>query len=606
MSAPKNVAEHVLDRLAAWGVHRFYGYPGDGIGGIFTALPERDDAEFIQVRHEETAAFAACADVKYGGSTIGCCAVTGGPGAIHALNGLYDAKLDHQPVVALLGHTAQTAQAGGYYQEVDLSTLFSDVGGYVAEVKDPSQVRHIVDRACRSALADRTVSVVILPSDVLEEKAVVDPPDAHGYYRTSAVPSSEPGAPPPAELVRAAEVLNAGEKVAILAGAGALGASTELTEVANRLQAGLTTALLGKGVIDDRSPWHTGPIGLLGSTASWHLMRECDTLLIVGSTMPYTEYYPAPGQARAVQIDVDGSRCGIRYDTEVNLTGDTAATLSGLLPLLRKRESPEDTAWRAHVERWSASWDSYSDQRAHEHTTALNPELVVRELSDRLPDDVQVAVDCGTATSWYARDLALRPGQRGSLSGTLLSMGGAMPYAIAAKTAHPDRPVVALVGDGAMQMNGVNELITIARYWRTWADPRMVILVLANDDLSFVSWETRGMLGKAPDPQSQSIPDVPYAEWAKLLGLDGTVLSERSAVASVWDQAFAADRPFIVDAKVDKDIPLVPPHVTLQQALNTARSQVSGESDALSIIANGVRETVGAKARSLLGLAPKE
>ncbi|MDT7743556.1 MAG: hypothetical protein QOE59_2634, partial [Actinomycetota bacterium] len=254
MSAPKTVAEHVLDRLAAWGVHRFYGYPGDGIGGIFTALPERDDAEFVQVRHEETAAFAACADVKYGGSPIGCCAVTSGPGAIHALNGLYDAKLDHQPVVALLGHTAQTAQAGGYYQEVDLSTLFSDVGGYVAEVKDPSQVRHIVDRACRSALADRTVSVVILPSDVLEEKAVVDPPDAHGYYQTSAVPSSEPGAPPHEALVRAAEVLNAGEKVAILAGAGALGASTELTEVANRLQAGLTTALLGKGVIDDRSP----------------------------------------------------------------------------------------------------------------------------------------------------------------------------------------------------------------------------------------------------------------------------------------------------------------------------------------------------------------
>jgi len=603
VSAPKTVAAHVLDRLAAWGVHRFYGYPGDGIGGIFTALPERDDAEFVQVRHEETAAFAACADVKYGGSPIGCCAVTSGPGAIHALNGLYDAKLDHQPVVALLGHTAQTAQAGGYYQEVDLSTLFSDVGGYVAEVKDPSQVRHIVDRACRTALADRTVSVIILPSDVLEQSAVVDPPDAHGYYQTSAVPSSEPGAPPPDALVRAAEVLNAGEKVAILAGAGALGASTELTEVANRLQAGLTTALLGKGVIDDRSPWHTGPIGLLGSTASWHLMRECDTLLIVGSTMPYTEYYPAPGQARAVQIDVDGSRCGIRYDTEVNLTGDAAATLSGLLPLLRERESSQ---WRAHVERWSASWDSYSDQRAHAHTSALNPELVVRELSDRLPDDVLVAVDCGTATSWYARDLALRPGQRGSLSGTLLSMGGALPYALAAKTAHPDRPVVALVGDGAMQMNGVNELITIARYWRTWADPRMVFLVLANDDLSFVSWETRGMLGKAPDPQSQSVPDVPYAEWAKLLGLDGTVLSDRSAVGSVWDRAFAADRPFVVDAKVDKDIPLVPPHVTLQQAFNTARSQVSGESDALSIIANGVRETVGAKARSLLGLAPKE
>lgn len=603
MSAPKNVAEHVLDRLAAWGVHRFYGYPGDGIGGIFTAMPKRADAQFVQVRHEETAAFCATADVKYGGSPIGCCAVTSGPGAIHALNGLYDAKLDHQPVVALLGHTAQTAQGGGYYQEVDLGALFSDVAGYLAEVKDPSQVRHIVDRACRSALADRTVSVIILPSDVLEQDAVPEPPDAHGYYRTSAVPSSTVTAPPDEALDAAAAVLNAGEKVAILAGAGALGATTELTEIANHLGAGVATALLGKGVVDDRSPWNTGAIGLLGTTASWHLMRECDTLLIVGSTMPYTEYYPAPGQARAVQIDIDGSRNGIRYDTEVNLTGDTAATLRALMPRLRERT---DHTWRAHVERWNASWRDYSAQRAHAHTHALNPELVVRELSDRLPDDALIAVDCGTSTSWYARDLTLRPGQRGSLSGTLLSMGGAMPYAIAAKMAHPERPVVAIVGDGAMQMNGVNELITVQRYWQDWADPRFVVLVLTNDDLSFVSWETRGMLGEKPDPQSQSIPDVPYAQWAMLLGLDGLELRERDQVGAVWDHALAADRPFVVDAKVDKSVPLVPPHVTLQQALNTARSQLSGDPDALAIIADGVRETIGAKARSVLGLAPRD
>ncbi|MDD7920654.1 thiamine pyrophosphate-requiring protein [Actinomycetospora callitridis] len=602
MSAPKNVAEHVLDRLAQWGVHRFYGYPGDGIGGIFTALPERADAEFVQVRHEETAAFAACADVKYGGSPIGCCAVTSGPGAIHALNGLYDAKLDHQPVVALLGHTAQTAQGGGYYQEVDLGALFSDVAGYLAEVKDPSQVRHVVDRACRTALADRTVAAIILPSDVLEQDAVVEPPDAHGYYHTSAVPSSAITTPPEAALDAAAEVLNAGEKVAILAGAGALGASTELTEVANALGAGMATALLGKGVVDERSPWNTGAIGLLGTTASYHLMRECDTLLIVGSTMPYTEYYPAPGDARAVQIDVDGSRCGIRYDTEVNLTGDAAATLAALHGRLRERT---DHSWRAQVERWTAAWDDYSVQRAHAHTSALNPELVVRELSDRLPDDALLAVDCGTATSWYARDVTLHGRQCGSLSGTLLSMGGGMPYAIAAKNAHPDRPVVALIGDGAMQMNGVNELITVQRYWESWSDPRFVVLVLSNDDLSYVSWETRGMLGEAPDPQSQAIPDVPYAQWAMLLGLDGMELRAREHIGPVWDRALASDRPFVVDAKVDKNIPLVPPHVTIQQALNTARSQLA-DGDALSIIANGVKETVGAKARSVLGLPPRE
>lgn len=615
MSEPKTVAQHVLARLAQWGVHRFYGYPGDGIGGIFTALPERTtegggsggsvprDAEFVQVRHEETAAFAACADVKYGGSPIGCCVVTSGPGAVHALNGLYDAKLDHQPVVALVGHTAQTAQGGGYYQELDLGALLADVTGYLAEVKDPSQVRHVVDRACRTALADRTVTAIILPSDVLEAAAVVEPPDAHGYYHTSAVPSSAITTPPADALDAAAEVLNAGEKVAILAGAGALGASGELTEVANALGAGMATALLGKGVVDERSPWVTGAIGLLGTTASWHLMRECDTLLIVGSTMPYTEYYPAPGQARAVQIDVDGARCGIRYDTEVNLTGDAAATLAALLPRLRPRR---DHGWRAQVERWTSAWDDYSRQRAHAHTSALNPELVVRELSDRLPADALLAVDCGTATSWYARDVTLHGSQYGSLSGTLLSMGGGMPYAIAAKNAHPDRPVVALVGDGAMQMNGVNELVTVQRYWSRWSDPRFVVLVLSNDDLSYVSWETRGMLGEAPDPQSQAIPAVPYAQWAMLLGLDGIELREREHIGAVWDRALAADRPFVVDAKVDKDIPLVPPHVTIQQALNTARSQLAGDPDALSIIANGVKQTVGAKARSVLGLAPEQ
>ena len=602
MSAPRNVAQHVLDRLAQWGVHRFYGYPGDGIGGFFTALPERDDAEFVQVRHEETAAFAACADVKYGGSPIGCCAVTGGPGAIHALNGLYDAKLDHQPVVALLGHTAQTAQGGGYYQEVDLGALFSDVAGYLAEVKDPSQVRHVVDRACRTALADRTVSVIILPSDVLEEDAVPDPPDAHGYYHTSAVPSSAITTPPEAALDAAAEVLNAGEKVAILAGAGALGASTELTEIANALGAGMATALLGKGVVDERSPWNTGAIGLLGTTASYHLMRECDTLLIVGSTMPYTEYYPAPGDARAVQIDVDGSRCGIRYDTEVNLTGDAAPTLAALLPRLRERT---DHTWRARVERWTAAWDAYSVQRAHAHTSALNPELVVRELSDRLPDDALLAVDCGTATSWYARDITLHAAPVRVALGDV-AVDGRRHAVRDRREERPPRPSrrgphrrrrdadergqradhrEALLGDlGRPALRGPR------------AVQRRPVLRLLGDPRD---------ARRGPRPAVAVAARVPYADWARLLGLGGETLTDRAAIGGTWDRALAADRPFVVDAKVDKDVPLVPPHVTIQQALNTARSQLA-DGDALSIIANGVKETVGAKARSVLGLAPKE
>ncbi|WP_243794298.1 thiamine pyrophosphate-requiring protein [Saccharopolyspora gloriosae] len=602
MSAPSTVADHVLARLAEWGVHRYYGYPGDGIGGIFASLrtlvSDGADTEFIQVRHEETAAFAACADVKYGGSEIGCCAVTSGPGAIHALNGLYDAKLDNQPVVALLGHTAQTAQGGGYYQEIDLLNLFKDVAGaYCEQLTVPSQVRHLVDRACRTALSQRTVTALVLPSDVLDMAAVPEPPQEHGYYRTSSVPSSPSTAPDAASLQRAAEVLNAGEKVAILAGAGALGASDALTAVADRLGAGVAKALLGKTVLDDALPWVTGPIGLLGSTASWHLMRECDTLLIVGSTMPYTEFYPEPGEARAVQIDVDGTRCGIRYDTEINLVGDAGATLEALLPLLRERA---DNGWREHVETWTRRWNSYSEARATADTSGLNPEFVVRELSARLPGDVMVSADCGTATSWYARTLEMRPGMLGSLSGTLLSMGGGLPYAIAAKFAHPERPVVALVGDGAMQMNGVNELITVAKYWREWADPRFAVLVLSNDDLSYVTWETRAMLGDKPFADAQHLPEVPYAKWAELLDLGGIRVDAADQAGAAWDAALSADRPTVIDAQVDPAVPMIPPHVTISQAVNTARSQLAGDPDALRIIADGIRETVGAKARSVL------
>ncbi|MEU6130632.1 thiamine pyrophosphate-requiring protein [Saccharopolyspora sp. NPDC047091] len=598
MADPKNVAEHIVERLGSWGARRFYGYPGDGIGGVIAALRTAPGTEFIQVRHEETAGFAACADVKYGGSALGCCAVTSGPGAVHALNGLYDAKLDHQPVVALLGHTASTALGGGYYQEIDLTNLFKDVAGdFCEQLVEPSQVRHLVDRACRTALAHRTVTALVLPSDLLEQAAVPEPPAEHGYYRTSAVPSTPVAAADPRGVAQAAEVLNAGEKVAILAGAGAHGATEALTAVADRLGAGAAKALLGKTVLDDALPWVTGPIGLLGSTASWHLMRECDTLLIVGSTMPYTEFYPAPGQARAVQIDVDGARCGTRYDTEVNLVGDARATLEALLPQLDERTGH---TWRNHVAQWTRRWDSYSEKRADADTSGLNPELVVRELSRRLPDDVMVAADCGTATSWYARDLQMRPGMLGSLSGTLLSMGGGLPYALAAKFAHPERPVVALVGDGAMQMNGVNELITVAKYWQEWADPRFTVLVLANDDLSYVTWETRAMLGDKPYPEAQHLPQVPYAKWAELLGLSGHELDRADQAGEVWDRALHADRPTVVDARVDPAVPLVPPHVTVSQALNTARSQVRGDPDALRIIADGVRETIGAKARSVL------
>ncbi|WP_304045366.1 thiamine pyrophosphate-requiring protein [Jatrophihabitans endophyticus] len=590
-----NVAEHIVDRLRSWGVHRVYGYPGDGIGGVLVALDESDDIQFVQVRHEETAGFAATADVKYGGSELGCCVVTSGPGALHALNGVYDALLDHVPVVAVLGQTAITAMGGNYYQEVDLHSVYKDVGAaYIQTVVDPTQVEHMVDRACRTALAAKAPTVLIVPSDVQEKPAAPDLPDEHAVLHTSNVAAGPPAAAAQADVARAAELLNAGERVAMLVGAGALGHSELVEQVADRLGAGAAKALLAKTVLDDRLEWVTGAIGLLGTTASWELMRNCDTLLIVGSTMPYSEYYPAPGQARAVQIDIDGARCGLRYPTEVNLTGDAGATLAALLPLLRPHEGGE---WRERVAGWKKRWDAYSAKRATAKAHPVNPEAVVRGISARLGDDAVVAVDCGTATSWYARDLEMRPSQLGSLSGLLLSMGGGMPYAIAAKTAHPDRPVLAMIGDGAMQMNGVNELITVRKYWQQWTDPRFVVLVLNNQDLSFVSWETRGNLGAVPDPNSSGLPDVPYAEWAKLLGLDGRRLDKPKHLDDVLDRAFAARTPFVIDAVVDPAIPLVPPHLTADQLMKTAKAEFRGDPAFFDIVEEGARETVGAVLR---------
>ncbi|MDT7618487.1 MAG: hypothetical protein QOF00_5934 [Pseudonocardiales bacterium] len=579
------VADHLVDRLASWGVDHYYGYPGDGINGLTSALQRRGDTRFVQVRHEETAGFAASAYVKYGGGRIGAALVTSGPGAVHLLNGLYDAKLDHQPVVALVGQTALTAQGGGYYQEVDLLSLYKDVAGFLAQLDDPSQVRHLVDRACRTALAHRTVAVLVVPNDIQDTKAVLDPPHSHAHYATSNAPSSRPTVPPEEDLRAAADVLRGGEKVAMLVGQGAYGAEAEVAAIAARLGAGVATALLAMPVVDQREPWVTGSIGLLGTAPSWQLMKDCDRLLIVGSAMPYSEFYPPEG-VPAVQIDIDGAQLGLRYPTQVNLTGDAAPTLRALTALLGDHNP--SIAWRGEVAQHVASWEEGQRKVAQQPADPVNPQLVLTELDDRLPDDAMVAVDCGTVTAWFARHLHVRPGMLASLSGTLLSMGGGMPYGIAAKFAHPDRPVFALLGDGAMQMNGVNELITVAKYWREWADPRFALLVLNNRDLSFVSWEQRSTEGTPKFDDSQLVPDVDYAAWARSLGLGGVRLEDPSQVGVAWDAALAADRPFVIDAVVDPAELMVPPHFTLEQAKNTAESIVRGDSDWRGILRRGL------------------
>ena len=580
-----SVADHIVDRLSSWGVTRYYGYPGDGINGMTSALQRRPDTAFVQVRHEETAGFAATAHVKYGGGPLGAALVTSGPGAVHLLNGLYDAKLDHQPVVALVGQTALTAQGGGYYQELDLLALYKDVAGFLAQLDDPSQVRHLVDRACRTALAHRTVAALVLPADVQDADAVLDPPHRHAHYATSNAPSARPTVPDEADLRAAADVLRGGEKVAMLVGQGAFGAEAEVVAVAERLGAGVATSLLGLAVVDQREPWVTGAIGLLGTTPSWHLMQECDRLLIVGSNMPYGEFYPPEGRP-AVQVDIDGAQLGLRYPTAVNLTGDAAPTLRALLALLGDGDPP--TAWRADVAARTASWRTGQRRVAAQPAHPVNPQRVLTELDDRLPADALVAVDCGTVTAWYARHLHVRPGMLASLSGTLLSMGGALPYGIAAKFAHPDRPLFALLGDGAMQMNGVNELITVARYWRTWTDPRFVVLVLNNRDLAFVSWEQRSAEGTPKFDASQLLPDVDYAAWARTLGLQGIRVDDPAEVGPAWDAALTADRPVVIDAVVDPAELMIPPHFTREQALNTARAVVRGDSDWRGILRRGV------------------
>ncbi|MFI6158966.1 thiamine pyrophosphate-requiring protein [Micromonospora haikouensis] len=585
------VADHIVARLAQWGVRRYFGYPGDGINGMTSALQRAGDrAEFVQVRHEETAGFAASAHVKYGGGPLGCALATSGPGAIHLLNGLYDAKLDHQPVVALVGHTALTAEGGGYYQEVDLLALYKDVASaFLAQLDDPSQVRHLVDRACRTALARRTVTALVLPSDVQDEPAVPDPPHAHGYYHTSAVPSSATTVPPEADVRRAAEVLRGGERVAMLVGQGALGAEAEVRQVADRLGAGVATALLGFTAVDHREPWVTGAIGLLGTRPSWQLMRDCDRLLIVGSNMPYSEFYPPQGQARGVQIDVDGSRLGLRYPTEVNLTGDAGPTLRALLRELGPGTAP--TAWRQRIADATAGWHRAQREIAGQSADPVNPQALFAALDDQLPGDVMLAVDCGTCTAWYARHLRLRPGMLASLSGTLLSMGGAMPYGIAAKLAHPDRPLIALLGDGAMQMNGVNELITVAKHWRSWPDPRFVVLVLNNRDLAFVSWEQRSSEGTPMFPASQDLPDVAYHRWAEVLGLHGILVNSPDQVPDAWRRALAADRPTVINAMVDPAELMLPPHFTAAQARKTAAA-VLRDPDRAGIVRRGLPAAV--------------
>jgi pyruvate dehydrogenase (quinone) len=582
-----NVATYMLQRLQQWGIHRIYGYPGDGINGFLGAFEEvGNDPIFTQTRHEESAAFMACAHAKFTGQ-IGACIATSGPGAVHLANGLYDAKLDHQPVIAIVGQQKRMSVGAHFQQEVDLQTFFKDIGGFVSTVMDEHSPRHVLDRAIKSALSERRPAVVIVPEDV-QEASYAEPPRMHGAVLTSVGWNRPHMVPDESLLHAAAEVLNAGEKVAMLIGQGARGAADEVVQTAEVLGAGVAKALLGKDVIPDDLPFVTGPIGLLGSEPTNKMIEDCDTLLMVGTSFPYAEWLPKEGQARCVEIDIDGKMIGVRYPNDVSLVGDAKDTLQALLPMLK---SKEDRSWREKIEMEIATWWRVLDDRAHQDGDPVNPQLVFHELNKLLPDDVIMTSDSGSATNWWARHIVSRGHMMSNLSGTLATMTPSIPYAISAKFAHPERPVIAFTGDGAFEMLGMNELLTVVAHAEELLskNPTLIFAVLVNEDLNQVSFEQRAQAGDPKNPVTQTIPYVPAAGYAKLLGLEGIRVDKPADVVPAWQRALAAEGPVVLEFVTDPQISPLPPHVRVSQMKHTAKALLSGDEDAAGIAKKGFK-----------------
>lgn len=576
-----NVSDYILQRLQEWKIHRIYGYSGDGINGLLGALNRNAMMRFIQVRHEESAAFMAGGHAKFTGG-VGVCMATSGPGAIHLLNGLYDAKLDHQPVVAIIGQQQASALGSSYQQEVDLNSLFKDVASaYLATITDPSQARHVIDRAVRIAKAEKTVTAIIIPNDVQEMEAISLPEREHGYVVSGTGHSRSDVIPAGGQLQLAANILNAGKKVALLIGAGAFGAAEEVKKVAELLGAGVAKALLGKAALPDDLPYVTGSIGMLGTKPSWEMMENCDTLFMIGSSFPYVEYLPKPGTARGVQIDHNARQLGIRYPMEIHLEGDSKSTLQALIPLLTRKE---DRSWQEKIGEQVKDWWQTVADRAEIPANPINPQLVFQKLSDKLPDKAILTADSGTAAFWFARNIRIREGMMASLSGNLASMCPSVPYAVAAKFAYPDRMTIAISGDGAMQMLCMNELITIAKYWREWASPAFLIIVLNNEDLNMVTWEQRMLAGEPKYEDSQDIPAINYAAFAELIGLKGIRLEDPEQIDVALGRALDSDRPVVLDVLCDPAVPIIPPYIDEKTMEKFQEAMQKGDPESKEII----------------------
>ncbi|MDN5746995.1 MAG: thiamine pyrophosphate-requiring protein [Pseudonocardia sp.] len=594
-------ADFILYRLRQWGIHRIFAYPGDGINSLLGAFDRANgDPEFIQPRHEEMGAFMATAHAKFTGE-IGCCMATSGGGTIHLLNGLYDAKLDHQPVVAILGQQKRIALGAGFQQEIDPNTLYKDVAEYVQTMMHPAQARQLIDRACKVALSNRTVAAIIVPEDVAMAEAETSPPRTHGAVYTSVGWTKPRVIPPETELRKAAQILNEGKKVAMLVGQGAAEAADEVVQAAELLGAGIAKTSLGRATVPDDLPYVTGPIGLR-STSSHHMMMNADTLFMIGTSFPYMEWMPEEGQCKGVEIDIDGRQIGIRYPMDAHLVGDSKETLKELIPLLQRKT---DRSWRDEIEGQVDEWWQILDDRAHQPADPLNPELVAHELSKRLPDEAIITTDAGSVANWWARHLRLRKGMAASLAGNLATMGPGTPYAISAKLDFPGRPVIAMVGDGVFQMNGMLELITCKRYLDRLNDGPLIFCVFNNQDLNQVTWEQRAMAGEPKFPGSQEIPDVPYAEFAKLLGFTGIRCDSPDTIGAAWDQALAANGPVVLEVVVDKEIPPVPPHIKREQAQKVAKALRQGDPEAWGIVTKGARQKMHEFTESMKALAKR-
>lgn len=576
----------LIDTIHAWGIDTIFGLPGDGINGIMEALRKRQDKiRFVQVRHEEAAAFMACGYAKVTGK-IGCCLATSGPGGIHLLNGLYDAKMDGAPVLAITGLHFHDLLDTMSQQDVDLDRLFMDVAVYNARVMGAAHVQSVADLACRTALAYRGVAHVTIPVDLQEQelpKAKTSMRNVLGH--SSQVWAQRAGLPDETELDRAAELLNAGRKVMILSGRGAIGAGVEVEQVAEILGAPIGKPLLGKMSVPDHSPYTTGSVGLLGTTPSQEALEDCDTLLIVGSSFPYIEYYPQPGQARCVQIDLDPKRIGLRYPVEVGLVGDSARTLRALLPRLKRNA---DRSFLDKAQAGMREWWRLMEERGTRKDTPMKPQVVAWELGKRLRDDAIFVSDSGTIATWYARQIPYRAGQICTLSGNLATMANGFPYAIAAQLAYPERQVVAFVGDGGFSML-MAELATCVKYQLP-----VKIVIVKNNTLGQIKWEQMVFLGN-PEYGCELQP-IDFAALARAFGANGHTIEDPAQCGAILDQALAEPGPSVIEAVVDPHEPPMPPKIKLGQAQKFAEALASGTPHrgriALTVAADRIREMI--------------